>query len=166
MKNFNKVERMYYFLKIQLLVFSTYILFLPSYAYARSGVDELFLSLVVPLIIILVVFIICREIVCWYWKINEALSVLKEIRDLLRKTSSSSSNTIINDKFNEESETRNKIVQVENAPKGPGGSGHHWGKNDKTYNIIKECPKCKGVFHGDEFEVCGECNCLLINLEK
>jgi len=35
------------------------------------------------LVIIFVLFLIGRELVCWYWKINESLAVLKEIRDLL-----------------------------------------------------------------------------------
>jgi hypothetical protein len=33
----------------------------------------------------LLVFLIGREIVCWYFKINRALSVLEEIRDELKK---------------------------------------------------------------------------------
>jgi len=33
--------------------------------------------------IILVIFLVAREIVCWYWKINEALATLKSIDDKL-----------------------------------------------------------------------------------
>ena len=36
------------------------------------------------LLIILVVFMVCRELVCWYWKQNEQVKLLKEIRDLLK----------------------------------------------------------------------------------
>ena len=28
------------------------------------------------------IFIVCREIFCWYWKINQIVSLLTEIRDL------------------------------------------------------------------------------------
>jgi hypothetical protein len=35
--------------------------------------------LVVSIIVLIVVFLICREIICWYWKINEAIGVLREI---------------------------------------------------------------------------------------
>lgn len=38
---------------------------------------------ILVLAICIVVFLICREIVCWYWKINEQLTLLREIRDLL-----------------------------------------------------------------------------------
>jgi len=41
------------------------------------------LVLIVVLITLVVIFLIARELVCWYWKINESLDVLKEIRDLL-----------------------------------------------------------------------------------
>ena len=33
----------------------------------------------VSLVITLVILLICREIVCWYWKINEGIRLLKEI---------------------------------------------------------------------------------------
>lgn len=136
---------------------------LPSFAFARSGIDDLFTGLgglFIFLVIIIVIFLICREIVCWYWKINETLSVLKEIRDLLKhsslasNTEGASENTVSSSK---------KIIQIDDAPKGPGGPGHHWGENAKTHGIIKNCPKCNGIFHGDEFKVCGECGCLLVD---
>lgn len=28
-------------------------------------------------------FLLCREIVCWYWKVNQQVTVLEEIRDHL-----------------------------------------------------------------------------------
>ena len=39
---------------------------------------------IISVLIILAFFLICREIVCWYWKINEAVGLLKDIRDLLQ----------------------------------------------------------------------------------
>lgn len=41
------------------------------------------LMMLIALIVLIIVFLIARELVCWYWKINESLEVLKEIRDLL-----------------------------------------------------------------------------------
>lgn len=32
---------------------------------------------------IILIFLSIREINCWYWKINERLSILKEIKNLL-----------------------------------------------------------------------------------
>lgn len=30
-------------------------------------------------------FVVFREVVCWYWKINEAVELLREIRDSLQR---------------------------------------------------------------------------------
>ena len=70
-------------------ILSVIVIGLPSYAHAFDvgGYGELIGSLLIPLLVILIVFLILREIFCWYWKINETLSVLKEIRDLLKGNS-------------------------------------------------------------------------------
>lgn len=46
-------------------------------------------TLVIFLIICFIIFLICREIVCWYFKINQMVGLLKEIRDLLAKRDNS-----------------------------------------------------------------------------
>jgi len=38
----------------------------------------------VGIAVALVVFLICREIVCWYFKYNAMVALLTEIRDLLK----------------------------------------------------------------------------------
>jgi hypothetical protein len=40
-------------------------------------------SPIITLAVILVIFLVCREIVCWYWKQNEQVALLKEIRDMM-----------------------------------------------------------------------------------
>lgn len=40
--------------------------------------------LLISLVIVLILFLIGREIVCWYFKINKTITVLEEIRDLLK----------------------------------------------------------------------------------
>ncbi len=37
----------------------------------------------VSLVITLLILLVCREIVCWNWKINEALTTLKAIDEKL-----------------------------------------------------------------------------------
>jgi hypothetical protein len=37
------------------------------------------------LLVIFVIFLVCREIVTWYWKMNETVKLLKEIRDELKR---------------------------------------------------------------------------------
>lgn len=44
-----------------------------------------FVPVIVGLLVIAVVVLICREIACWYFKINHTITVLEEIRDLLKK---------------------------------------------------------------------------------
>ena len=52
----------------------------PAYVSLAGG--KLML-LLVSLVITLMLLLICREIVCWYWKINEALTTLKAIDEKL-----------------------------------------------------------------------------------
>ncbi len=66
------------------------ILVTPSYANASGVFEETIIPLISFLFILIIVFLILREVVCWYWKINESLSVLKEIRDLLKVSQDSS----------------------------------------------------------------------------
>lgn len=37
------------------------------------------------LAIVLLIFLVCREIVCWYWKINRGIVLLEEGVQLLRQ---------------------------------------------------------------------------------
>ena len=39
---------------------------------------------IVTLLVLFLIFIVCREIVCWYWKMNETVKLLKQIRDELK----------------------------------------------------------------------------------
>ena len=52
----------------------------PAYVSIAGGK---LMALLVSLFITLIVLLICREIVCWYWKINEALTTLKAIDEKL-----------------------------------------------------------------------------------
>lgn len=38
---------------------------------------------VIIIALVILVFLVCREIVCWYWKINLSVALLTEIRDIL-----------------------------------------------------------------------------------
>jgi hypothetical protein len=37
----------------------------------------------VIVLITIILFLVCREFFCWYWKINQNLALLTEIRDFL-----------------------------------------------------------------------------------
>lgn len=40
---------------------------------------------VMVLLLFVAIFLLCREIVCWYWKINKRLEIEQQILDELRK---------------------------------------------------------------------------------
>lgn len=61
-------------------------LLLPSGAFAQmANSDNGFSSVLIILVICVVIFIICRELICWYYKINKMVSNQEEIIRLLRK---------------------------------------------------------------------------------
>jgi hypothetical protein len=47
-------------------------------------------SALIAILVVIVIFFIARELVCWYWKINTQVTLLTEIRDLLRAQASAS----------------------------------------------------------------------------
>lgn len=46
--------------------------------------DSFIQDLLMALIIFILFLLICREIVCWYFKINKTVLLLEEIRDSLK----------------------------------------------------------------------------------
>ena len=54
-------------------------------AYAASAAETILGYAFVFLVVLIVVFLILREVMCWYFKINERLGILMEIRDLLSR---------------------------------------------------------------------------------
>lgn len=40
---------------------------------------------IIVLVVLIVVFVLLRELNCWYWKINERITLMNEQNDLLRK---------------------------------------------------------------------------------
>ena len=67
-----------------------------SQAHAGYGALDGVMYFAIFFVVTIIIFLVCREIVCWYFKINEKLSVLLEIRDLLR-TSQGNSTLFINE---------------------------------------------------------------------
>jgi hypothetical protein len=70
-------------------------------------------GLVIFAIIVIVIFLVCREIVCWYFKFNQNVALLTEIRDLLAAKGSSQSTT-------PPSERATRVPQKESPLRCPG----------------------------------------------
>lgn len=54
----------------------------------ENGTDAL-----IAVVVVLVIFFVGRELICWYWKINLQVELLTEIRDLLKAQASASTPT-------------------------------------------------------------------------
>lgn len=66
-----------------------------------SGNDSFF-GIILAIGILFVIFLVIREIICWYWKINEGIELLRSINDKLStlkeiKVSESVSNSASHD---------------------------------------------------------------------
>jgi hypothetical protein len=46
---------------------------------------EPIVGILIALIVFIVIFLILRELVMWYWKINERIELQKETNELLKK---------------------------------------------------------------------------------
>ena len=64
-------------------------------------------TILIGLLVVAVVFLILREVMCWYWKINMSIELLTEIRNLLRNQANRGINQV------------QQIVNSEDTEKGP-----------------------------------------------
>ena len=59
-------------------------------------------SVLMVLLICAIIFIVCRELLCWYYKINKMVSNQEEIIRLLKKIANESNTPINNTKLGDE----------------------------------------------------------------
>ena len=95
-------------------------------------------GLLIFLAVLIIIFLIFREVVCWYWKINQSVALLTEIRDLLAGRTVTQ-NTIAS--------TPTGAKYTPAPPAAPFGS---MGACPNCSIVIpmsaQECPKCKASF--------------------
>jgi len=66
--------------------------------------------IIISLIVLIVVFLICRELICWYFKINKRVELMEEQNELMKKmlsggnSQASSSKTSLEDEEDEDFE--------------------------------------------------------------
>ncbi len=132
-----------------LLLFSIITFCLPDYAHARGGYGEFIGSLLVTILILLVIFLILREVVCWYWKINETLSVLKQIRDLLASMTPETADEIMQKVDTVDIPYDERMESSE--------EGDPWQKYKEGY-----CPECGAKIEKNSPK-CGSCSANLID---
>ena len=109
-------------------------------------------GLLITLVILVVIFLVLREFFCWYWKINERLALLKDIRDHLATQNASTgrvsaaqvapSDARDTASLAETSERRDQAAHEDAVrPKGQCPSCEAVIPLD-----VQECPKCKALF--------------------
>jgi hypothetical protein len=67
----------------------------------------MYTGIIVFLIVLVGLFLLLREVNCWYWKINERVVLMKQNNELLKKIS-----------FQLQGETGNEIITVEEKKTG------------------------------------------------
>lgn len=91
---------------------------LPSVVFARTPVvsnADFIWNLFVFLFVLFVIFIVCRELMCWYWKINKMVSNQEEIIRLLKKIAGENNAPSNDSKLGEEK--RNILKELVNGTK-------------------------------------------------
>jgi hypothetical protein len=110
------------------------LILLASPAWASNGsLGDFFGYFFIFLVINVILFLICREIVCWYFKINQGLDLLTQIRDLLA-----------------------------NMPKQTAMAAQASAANRENLKKYTRCSKCEKRYEGDlSGQFCEECGSQL-----
>lgn len=101
--------------------------------------NNFLLTILISLGITLVLFLIFREYICWYWKVNETLCVLRDIRDLLKSNSNSN-------------------IELTNALNYKKPYSEEKSKEVKSKKVT--CPACNSINDSEKL-YCNKCDTLL-----
>lgn len=88
--------------KITFISFAIAPMALFAQAPAHSSSFEELGSVLMVLLILVIIFIVCRELFCWYYKINKMVSNQEEIIRLLKKIANESNTPTNNTKLGDE----------------------------------------------------------------
>jgi len=87
-------------------------------------------NLLVMLVVFLFIFLICREIICWYWKINNIVDLLERIDKSLKDIST---------KLPQQTKA---ATSVDSTTKGNDISGKTLPDSSPVHSESFNCPKC------------------------
>ena len=108
---------------------------------------------VIALLILGLIGLILRELICWYWKINEQLALLTEIRDLLKRQDSNVPDLNGPREVHRSLEPPMPKPATPPVPKAAIESGPKMGTCPNCSELIPRdsthCPKCYSHFLGD-----------------
>ena len=93
---------------------------------------------------VIIVFLICREIVCWYWKINKMVELMEEQNEYLKKYIGKQNKLLMKIMKNDESNLDNNE------------------EHENKYNIRK-CLECGQMYDPSNNIECPNCGSVDIN---
>ena len=140
---------------------------------------EAFFIALIALFVIILIFLICREILCWYWKINEQrdllFSINEKLAEISKKLNCESSNTL---NSNSTEQNQNNGANFEQANKDNNDSKQteeSVSNNNDGYIITKNngrtlamrgvypfCPKCHAPVHSETATECSNCGASFV----
>jgi len=95
------------------MIFSCLMFFIigfPSLAYAKDEFSSFIGTFLLISAILFILFLITREFWCWYWKINERIAILREIRKLLKEM-----NMVPGNAGQQPADSNNSVKQCKNC---------------------------------------------------
>jgi hypothetical protein len=73
--------------------------------------NDIWSIIIVVIIVVFIVFLICRKLVCWYWKINKLVALMEEQNLLLKNIESRlSSSSLVGNKIQKKCQRCKKEV--------------------------------------------------------
>ncbi len=115
--------------------------------------DNLVSTILITVVILVVVFLILREVICWYWKINERISLQKEQNLILNKILQEFKN-----KYSLNNNSDTKEVETTNSSNEETARSSEEKHNEKTIvskKILKSFNYDKGILEIEIFEING-----------
>lgn len=107
--------------------------------FASTWIGMLFISGVIAIII----FLVFREVFCWYWKINQNIALLTEIRDLLAAKGNLQGGGAV-------------APQITSVDAGAVASPAEKVPNGSPVNADSTCPNCSAPLRHDD-QTCWKC---------
>jgi TM2 domain-containing membrane protein YozV len=59
-----------------------------------ENIETIIFGFLIIFVLSFVIFLLIRELMCWYWKINEVIFLLKSINEKLTSKSSADNNNV------------------------------------------------------------------------
>ena len=111
-------------------------------------------SLLVVAVVLVVIFLVFREVICWYWKINRSVALLTEIRDLLAAKGVSDTSPKMDNPDSAGVSQRNPAEVRAQAERESRNAAENLAANGRTVEqISKELERWRGISPAEAMEI-------------